>query len=130
MDKKVKVVMLATQNGSKIHKNNLGNLYTTPNKASSVVSTDHHIYLFEKNGNYEIGDYVFDVIDKIIVQVTEESCLTKDHHLIIASTDESLNLPRPSDSFIQKYIEEYNKGSKLMENLLFNLYMRNWKEVM
>lgn len=30
---------------------------------------------------------------------------------IITSTDSSLNLPQPSQSFIQKYIEEYNKGN-------------------
>jgi hypothetical protein len=30
---------------------------------------------------------------------------------IISSTDSNLNLPQPSQSFIDKYIEEYNKGN-------------------
>lgn len=32
---------------------------------------------------------------------------------IIASTDKTLNLPEPSNSFIQKYIEAYNKKEKI-----------------
>ena len=39
---------------------------------------------------------------------------------IIASTDKSLNLPEPSPSFIQKYIEEWNKGNRISEvNVLY-----------
>lgn len=34
---------------------------------------------------------------------------------INASTDKSLNLPEPSPSFIQKFIEEWNKGNKITE---------------
>lgn len=36
---------------------------------------------------------------------------------IIASTD-NLNLPQPSQSFITKYIEEYNKGNKIEDVLV------------
>lgn len=32
---------------------------------------------------------------------------------IIASTNKSLKLPQPSPAFIQKYIEEWNKGNKI-----------------
>ena len=37
---------------------------------------------------------------------------------IIATTDESLNLPQPSQQFIQKYIEEYNKGNVITDVLV------------
>ena len=37
---------------------------------------------------------------------------------IIATTDVSLGLPQPSDSFIKKYIEEYNKGSVITNVLV------------
>ena len=37
---------------------------------------------------------------------------------IIATTDESLNLPQPSQQFIQKYIEEYNKGNIITDVLV------------
>lgn len=40
---------------------------------------------------------------------------------IIASTDPSLNLPSPSQSFITKYITEWNKGNKI-ENVLIECY--------
>lgn len=38
-------------------------------------------------------------------------------HKIIASTDKNLNLPQPSEAFIQKYIESYNK-SEIITNVL------------
>lgn len=34
---------------------------------------------------------------------------------IIATTDKNLNLPQPSQSFIKKYISEYNKGNIIEE---------------
>jgi hypothetical protein len=34
---------------------------------------------------------------------------------IIATTDESLGLPQPSQSFIEKFVEEYNKGNVITE---------------
>lgn len=78
-------------------------------------------------------------IDKIGVQyVTESKTTTKK---IIATTDESLNimmpnidayeagiktisLPKPSDSFIKKYIEEYNKGNQITDVMIE--YSKEW----
>lgn len=37
---------------------------------------------------------------------------------IIVTTDESLGLPQPSQSFIEKYVEEYNKGNIITEVLV------------
>ena len=37
---------------------------------------------------------------------------------IIATTDESLGLPQLSQQFIEKYIEEYNKGHRITEVLV------------
>ena len=37
---------------------------------------------------------------------------------IIATTDESLSLPQLSQQFIEKYIEEYNKGNIITEGLV------------
>ena len=37
---------------------------------------------------------------------------------IIATTDVSLGLPQPSQQFIQKYIEEYNKGNVITDVLV------------
>lgn len=43
---------------------------------------------------------------------------------IIATTDTSLGLPQPSQSFINRYIEEYNKGS-VIEDVLVE-YSNEW----
>lgn len=55
-----------------------------------------------------------------LTQVTKEDlerCIENYYYgsckKIISSTDESLGLPKPSDSFISKYIEEYNKGNTI-----------------
>ena len=37
---------------------------------------------------------------------------------VIASTDSSLELPQPSQQFIQKYIEEYNRGNIITDVLV------------
>ncbi len=37
---------------------------------------------------------------------------------IIATTDESLNLPQPSQQFIQKFVEEYNRGNIITDVLV------------
>ena len=37
---------------------------------------------------------------------------------VLATTDESLNLPQPSQQFIQKYIEEYNRGNIITDVLV------------
>ena len=43
---------------------------------------------------------------------------------IIATTDVSLGLPQPSQQFIQKYIEEYNKGNVITDVLVeYNYFL-------
>ena len=44
---------------------------------------------------------------------------------IIATTDVSLGLPEPSKQFIQKYIEEYNKGNIITNVLVEYEYLLN-----
>lgn len=46
---------------------------------------------------------------------------------IIATTDTSLNLPQPSKEFIEKYVEEYNKGN-VIEDVLVEYEMNIPKE--
>jgi len=38
--------------------------------------------------------------------------------IVISSTDSTLNLPQPSQQFIQQYIEEYNKGNVIKSVLV------------
>ena len=37
---------------------------------------------------------------------------------VLATTDDSLRLPQPSQQFIQKYIEEYNRGNIITDVLV------------
>lgn len=43
---------------------------------------------------------------------------------VIASTDSSLNLPQPSQSFIQKYIETYNSGKPIEKVMVEYEYIK------
>ena len=45
---------------------------------------------------------------------------------IISSTCTSLGLPQPSQQFIEKYIEEYNKGNVIKE-VLVEVILNEWK---
>ena len=50
-----------------------------------------------------------------IVKCNESNCLSIQEHWrkIIATTDKSLGLPEPSQSFIQKYIFKNNEGNEI-----------------
>ena len=37
---------------------------------------------------------------------------------VLATTDESLNLPQPSQQFIKKFVEEYNRGNIITDVLV------------
>ena len=37
---------------------------------------------------------------------------------VLATTDESLNLPQPSQQFIEKFVEEYNRGNIITDVLV------------
>ena len=55
--------------------------------------------------------------------IGDEDFIRKYCKKIIATTDESLNLPQPSDSFIKKYVEGYNKGNVITDVLVeYNIY--------
>ena len=49
---------------------------------------------------------------------------------IIATTDNSLELPQPSQQFIQKYIEEYNKGHIITDVLVEYEYLLDDRAVL
>lgn len=95
--------------------------------------------------NLEVCDWCYDSINKIIIQFNnttacilannqKEKYNNKSFFKIIATTDKSLeicqnikseycnnseiigcNLPQPSQSFITKFIDEWNKGNKITE---------------
>ena len=127
-----KVVMVATDN-----KTNITKIYLDADKTKSVLRTNktvndnykEYINLYiTSNEEIKEGDW-FISAGKIHQYKGDKLPLIVrcDFRKIIATTDESLEpinlygnsgLFKPSDSFISKYIEEYNKGNIISDVLL------------
>ena len=134
MDKRARVVMLPTNEkadgkmySSMIAKEK-GKLYNWSNPNYSYdKATFHHLYT-TSDDKIEDCDWciLFDDFGNVM-SAPQQYLKTKGHVLnsglkkIIATTDSSLNihwngqdhksLPQPTQSFIQKFVEEYNKGN-------------------
>ena len=132
--KKCKVVMLPTNKEAKIGSifkaikkyrifdadidTHIGNLTLNknPNVDGSNEYFEHqHIYVLSDEKIHK-GDWIYNSFMKEVGKAlfTEEK---KDPHLhkVISSSDSSLSLPLPSESFIEKYITQHNKGEKIEE---------------
>lgn len=124
MYKEVNVVMLPTKGKSKLRLmrgydgNALGyDLLMTPaqlhNNKNSTISYFHLFITSDeeiKEGDWFINEHgQFSICSKHLENwlKNNQSSLKK----IIATTDTSLNLPQIPQQFIEKYIEEYNKGN-------------------
>lgn len=96
------------------------NQYYTQEYLKSIYCKSHHLYILS-NDEIKEGDMVMRICDNLIHK--QHSDLTVLNNLAkeglfkkaIASTDKSLNLPQPSQQFIEKYISEYNKNNKIEE---------------
>lgn len=107
-DKKCKVILLLTENNTKIGRDNYtGNLMYCQDEPKCLIG--YHICIIEINGKHKDGDYVLDVIDKRYEKFGEESCITKDHHLIIATTNPDL-IKEGIASIDDKWLQEYCKN--------------------
>ena len=125
------VVMLATDKRTRIDKirNSLRySIYLIP---SNAFSEFQHLYIIS-NEEIKEGDWYIDDINTIRQSITSDKdywAVRQDYKKIIATTNTSLyvpitqdkpfdELPQPSDSFIKKYIEEYNKGDVITNVLV------------
>jgi hypothetical protein len=135
-----KIVMLSACNKSNIAKTDkfikntleLRMVYSSTELVSNILNQIHpqHLY-FLSTDKICVGDWcirntqVFkatNIIDGDIEFIDEDGQLmyywnwacTK----IIASTDPSLNLPKPSEQFLQVYIDCFNKNEKIEEYLV------------
>lgn len=127
--KRAKVVMLPIGKGTytnyedKIYLDRLGKLFITGECESNKPFIEQHLYIISDN-KIEEGDWYLDTFSNKPLQAKED-LLSNGRRKIIATTDESLTktnikvfkdlkshqLPQPSQSFIEKYIEQYNKGN-------------------
>ena len=130
--KKAKVVMLSTNEPSKI-----GNLATYQKRSLAKVIKEGvnpigstvqfwNLYIISDD-EIKLFDWIYNNKENIVEQITsktelifvlEENKENQTFKKVIATTYTSLDLPQPSQQFIQKYIEEYNKGREIKEVLV------------
>ena len=115
-------------------------------KKTKTIWNKQHLYIISDDG-IKLFDWVYNNKENIVEQITsktqlifvlEENKENQTFKKIIATTDKSLEisnnldynqllpnrkdfrfyLPQPSQQFIQKYIEEYNKGNIITDVLI------------
>lgn len=91
---------------------------------SSQISYAQHLYILSDD-KIEEGDWYIeeDIFYNNPLQASSECVETINQaphnwKKIIATTDKELDLPSPSQSFIEKYITEYNKGNVIKDVLV------------
>lgn len=131
MFKKVKVLMLPTNEKAKICLDYKKlTLYQTT--LINCTQSWQHLY-FLSDEEIKEGDYVIEDIGGVVYGPIDRESIVENPKKIIATTDTSLrlteivkeddsiefpyitSLPQPSQSFIQKFVEEYNKGNVITE---------------
>lgn len=136
--KKKQVVMLPTNKKagpiSIGHKSGIAEFHIFLHEKGGIYfnHTFQHLY-FLSDEEIEKGDYWIDLLEKRIFKVTEEDVIVakadglphNEFKKIIATTDKSIifperfpsftYLPEPSRAFIEKFVEEYNKGNVITQ---------------
>lgn len=127
MKKKCKVIMLPTDGKANIQKNELNEIFNlTYPQHSNQGYISQHLYI-TSNDEIKENDWFYSIKYNRIEKFSgHESLNEREAYKIIATTDklspepyqghfEGIDctnyLPQPSQQFIQKYIEEYNKGN-------------------
>lgn len=130
--KRAKVVMLPTNKKAKLYLDNK-EIYTKNRIDDSILR--HNLYIVSDDEIKE-GDWYIDDTEEIRQSFTSDKDyweVRKDYKKIIATTDklptESYQghfegkdctdyLPQPSQAFIEKYVEQYNKGNQIIDVLV------------
>jgi hypothetical protein len=130
--KKCKVVMLPTEKASGIYLDTYGTLHNLNYKRGVDTSgTPQHLYIlsddeikeddwyYNRYGHIHQfkGNDTFDMIygGKKIIATTDESLM---YNYESYSVNGKAQYPQPSQSFIEKYVEEYNKGNMITDVLV------------
>ena len=126
--KNAQVIMLPTQEKSNIYYNNNDKLLQICNELKTNTALKQNNYLYIVNDDViQVGDYMLDTIQSYLENcleiATKESLYLLNTPIqgwkkIITTTNKSLNLPQPSDSFIQKYIDSYNTNDVITDILV------------
>ena len=138
--KNAQIIMLPTENESRIHMLNEGVLYQSVGafiQADKINYQSQHLYIISEDEIKE-GDWYIREFDNTICKANINSDHKQyDCKKIIATTDTSLQLdcpfygmnednifPQPSQEWIEYYINEYNKG-KVITDVLVELKSSN-----
>ena len=138
--KKTKVVMLPTNEKAAmfINKKTPAIMQIGDNKVKNEFWAGQHLYFLSDEEIKEGDWYIHNQIKWLRVQQCVGTNLPMDSKKIIATTDKSLKnygkgvdkimntfndtfadyLPQPSQLFIEKFVEEYNKGNQITEVLV------------
>jgi len=123
---KCKVVMLPTNQKAILYLDDKG-IYTKNRVDDSILR--HNLYI-TSNEDIKEGDWYLDIDNNDILKKGKyalhipEICIkiiaTTDESLITKNTEEFSSkgitfLPKPTKSFVEKYIEQYNKGNMIKE---------------
>ena len=131
MLKRCKVVMLPTKEKSDIF---IGKTHSVLHYKNNIPDEEfksyQHLYIISDDG-IKKGDYIYCTITNIIeIDKYNHDDLIRDWKKVIATTDSSLwrpshkyasdviLLPQPSQQFIEKFIEEYNRGNVITDVLI------------
>ena len=87
------------------------------NNRNSTISYQH-LYITSNEEIKESDHYLKPNDNSVWIRSKNSNIITIGSKKIIATTDESLGLPQLSQQFIEKYIEEYNKGNIISEGLV------------
>ena len=116
--KRAQVIMLSTENQSRLFKCADNILQSQPGLQYSFEPIKaQHLYIISDDEIKE-GDWIMHADKNIFLH--NLPCGNNLHWWIkiIATTDTSLNLPQPSQQFIEKYIQAYNKGEIITDVLV------------
>ena len=102
-----KIVMLPTNESSVLSEDKYNRLYLGKYPKDDLM-LNQHLYFLSSDKICE-GNYYYSKTHNKVFKCTHSEQYFEDEFKVISSTDESLNLPKPSDSFLKVYIDTYNK---------------------
>ena len=141
MKKSAQVVMLPTNEKAEIgfltqKGKERGHLVHFDRPMPNILDSENQHLYFLSDEEIKEGDYVIEDIGGVVYGPIDRESIVENPKKIIATTDTSLrlteivkeddsiefpyitSLPQPSQSFIQKFVEEYNKGNVITEVLV------------
>ena len=82
------------------------------------IEKAQHLYFLDDAMDIMRGDYYYDAELNTIGKAYSLELVDIGCSRMVASTDSKMNLPKPSDKFIQQYIDAYNTNCKIDKVLI------------